>query len=84
MRIIKTRMAELLGIQHPIVLAGANWHTEPKLVAAVSNAGGLGLLATAQFTPEETRNAIRAVRKMTDRPFGINPFLIGPGAKDNI
>lgn len=81
---MKTRMTELFGIQHPIMLAGANWLTEPGLVAAVSNAGGLGLLATAQFTPDETRKNIRAVREGTAKPFGINQFLIGPGAKDNI
>ena len=81
---MKTRMTELFGIQHPIMLAGANWLTEPGLVAAVSNAGGLGLLATAQFTPDETRKNIRAVRERTAKPFGINQFLIGPGAKDNI
>jgi len=81
---IATRITELFGVKHPIVLAGANWLTEPNLVAAVSNAGGLGLLATAQYTPEETRRKIQAVRAATDKPFGINQFLVGPGAKENI
>ena len=52
---IKTRFTKLFGVRHPIMLAGANWLTEPQLVAAVSNAGGLGLLATAQYPPDMTR-----------------------------
>jgi enoyl-[acyl-carrier protein] reductase II len=81
---LKTRLTEMLGIKHPIMLAGMNWITTPKLVAAVCNAGGLGILATAASTPEETRKHIREIRKLTDKPFGINQILIGPGAKDNI
>jgi enoyl-[acyl-carrier protein] reductase II len=81
---IKTRMTELFGIKHPIMLAGMNWITEPELVAAVCNAGGLGVLATAATTPEETRKSIQQIRKLTDKPFGVNQILIGPGAKANI
>jgi len=81
---IKTRMTELFGIKHPIMLAGMNWITEPDLVAAVSNAGGLGVLATAATTPEETRKAIKQIRTLTDKPFGVNQILNGPGAKPNI
>ena len=80
----KTKMTEMFGIEHPIMLAGMNWITEPKLVSAVCNAGGLGILATARCTPEETREAIRQIRDMTDKPFGINQILVGPGAKENI
>lgn len=80
----KTRMTELFGVKHPIMLAGMNWITEPNLVAAVCNAGGLGILATAATTPEETRKNIRRIRELTDKPFGINQILIGPGAKENI
>ena len=74
----------MLGIKHPIMLAGMNWITTPKLVAAVCNAGGLGIFATAASTPEETRKNIREIRNLTDKPFGINQILIGPGAKENI
>jgi NAD(P)H-dependent flavin oxidoreductase YrpB (nitropropane dioxygenase family) len=81
---IKTRMTELFGIKHPIMLAGMNWITEPELVAAVCNAGGLGVLATAATTPEESRKCIRKIRELTDKPFGINQILTGPGAKPNI
>src|SRR4030042_1302053 len=81
---IKTRFTEMVGIKHPIMLAGMNWITTPKLVAAVCNAGGLGILATAANTPAETRKHIREVPKLTKKPFGINQILIGPGAKENI
>jgi enoyl-[acyl-carrier protein] reductase II len=81
---LRTKMTELFGIQHPIMLAGMNWITEPKLVSAVCNAGGLGILAIARCNPKETRENIKQVRDMTDKPFGINQLLIGPGAKENI
>jgi len=80
----KTRMTELFGIKHPLMLAGMNWITEPKLVSAVCNAGGLGILATARCTPDEARKYIREIRELTDKPFGINQILTGPGAKENI
>jgi len=80
----KTRMTELFGIKHPIMLAGMNWITDPKLVSFVCNAGGLGVLAIAHCTPEETKKQIREVRQLTDKPFGINQILIGPNAKENI
>ena len=79
-----TRMTELFGIKHPIMLAGMNWITDPKLVSTVCNAGGLGIFATARCTPEETRQNITEIRKLTDKPFGINQILIGPGARENI
>ena len=81
---IKTRMTELFGIKNPIMLAGMNWVTEPELVATVCNAGGLGIFATAATTPEDTRKSIKRIRELTDKPFGINQILIGPGAKENI
>jgi len=81
---LKTRFTEMLGIKHPIMLAGMNWVTTPKLVAAACNAGGVGIFATAACTPEETRKNIREIKKLTDKPFGINQILIGPGAKENI
>ena len=74
----------MFDIKHPIMLAGMNWITEPRLVSAVSNAGGLGLLAIARCNPKETRENIRQIRDMTDQPFGVNQILVGPGAKENI
>ncbi len=81
---MRTRMTELLGIEHPIMLAGMNWATEPILVSAVSNAGGLGVLALSRYTPEEARTAIREVKRSTDKPFGINVGLMAPRAAELI
>jgi enoyl-[acyl-carrier protein] reductase II len=81
---LKTRFTEALGVKHPIMLAGMNWITNSKLVSTVCNAGGLGLLATAASTPEQTRKNIREIRQLTDKPFGINQILTGPGAAGNI
>ncbi|MBN1644384.1 MAG: nitronate monooxygenase [Dehalococcoidales bacterium] len=72
---MKTRMTELFGIRYPIMLAGMNWLTTPKLVASVSNAGALGLLAGAQYNTDTLREAIREIRKLTDKPFGVNLAL---------
>ena len=80
---MRTRLTELLGIQHPIVLSGMSWVSVPELVAAVSNAGGLGILATGVFNARQTRAAIRRVRELTDRPFGANVTLYFPGAREN-
>lgn len=83
---VTTEMTRLFGIKHPIMLAGMNWVTEPNLVAAVCNVGGLGILATARFgaDKETVRKVIREIRGLTDKPFGINQILNGPGAKENI
>ena len=81
---LKTRMTEIFGIQHPIMMAGMNWITEPKLVAAVCNAGALGTLAIAQFGPEDVRRNVRKVRELTDKPFMINQALAFGTAKENI
>jgi nitronate monooxygenase len=70
-----TRIAELLGTRYPIVQAPmAGGLTTPELVAAVSTAGGLGSIGAALLTAEELRDAITAVRRLTDRPFGVNVF----------
>ena len=80
---MKTRITELLGIKHPLVLPGMSWISTPELVAAVSNAGGLGILASGPLTPDETRSSIRKIRELTDKPFGIGVTLLMPGAKEN-
>jgi len=76
---MKTRITELLGIKYPIIQAPANPIAGPPLVAAVSNAGGLGILASGRITPEEIREDIRAVRELTDKPFGVNLTTGTPG-----
>lgn len=80
---MKTKITELLGIEHPILLPGMSWISTPELVAAVSNAGGLGILATGPLNKEETREAIAKIRQLTDKPFGIGATLMMPGAVDN-
>ena len=77
---MKTRMTELFGIEYPIMLSGMNWLTTPKLAAAVSNAGGLGILATQHYDPDGLREAIREIRGLTDKTFGIN-LTMGVGTE---
>ena len=78
---MKTRITELFGIKYPILLAGMNWATTPKLVAAVSNAGGLGMLGAAAYSKEGLEKAIAEIRELTDKPFAVNLTLLLPGAK---
>ena len=80
---MKTKITKLLNIQYPILLPGMSWISTPELVAAVSNAGGLGILASGPLTPEQTRTAIQTIRTLTDKPFGIGITLLMPGAKEN-
>jgi len=80
---MKTPVTELLGIEHPIVCPGMSWISKPPLVAAVSEAGGLGILASGPLSPDETRESIREIRERTSRPFGVGVTLMMPGATDN-
>ena len=80
---MKTRMTELFGIKHPIMLAGMAFVSLPKLVAAVSNAGGLGMFNSVANTPDQMRDIIREIKSLTDKPFGINVTLLFPNAKEN-
>jgi len=80
---MKTRITELLGIIHPVLSPGMTYVSNADLVAAVSNAGGLGLLAVGHLSPEETRTEIRRVRTLTTKPFGIGVALIMPGSEQN-
>lgn len=81
---MKTRITELLGIEHPIMLAAMAFISLPDLVAAVSNAGGLGMLNSVAYTPDQMKNVIQQVRSLTDRPFGVNATLLLPNARKNI
>ena len=80
---MRTRITELFGIKYPILLSGMSWISVPKMVAAVSNAGGLGILATGPFSADETREAIREIRSLTKKPFGANASLLLPGGANN-
>jgi NAD(P)H-dependent flavin oxidoreductase YrpB (nitropropane dioxygenase family) len=72
---IYTRICDLLGIRHPIVLGGMGSATSPELVAAVSNAGGFGTLGTSVLSAQQITAAAAAIREATDKPFGINHLL---------
>ena len=76
--VVKNRVTELLGIEYPIVQGGMAWVTECHLAAAVSEAGGLGLIAAANAPAEWLREQIREAKKMTKKPFGVNIMLISP------
>jgi len=75
---LSTRVTELLGVREPIIQAGMSVHTSPELVAAVSNAGGLGLVGSVFREPDDLRAIVRAVQGLTDRPFGANIVLAEP------
>jgi nitronate monooxygenase len=69
----QTRITEFFGIQYPIIQGALHWLSGAELVAAVSNAGGLGMLVSAMFpTTEELKGEIRKIKSMTDKPFGVN------------
>jgi enoyl-[acyl-carrier protein] reductase II len=80
---MKTKITELFGIKYPIILPGMSWISVPELVAAVCNAGGIGYLATGPLSPDKTRKAIRRIRELTDKPFGVGATLLMPGAYQN-
>jgi len=73
-----TPLCKLLNIRYPIIQAGMSGFTTPELVAAVSNAGGLGILGAARMSPEQTRDAIGKIKKLTSNPFGVNLLLAPP------
>lgn len=74
---MRTRITELLGIEHPIVQGGMMWVGTAELASAVSNAGGLGLItALTQPTPDKLREEIARCRTMTDKPFGVNLTIL--------
>lgn len=77
---MKTAITELLGIEYPVIQGGMAWVAESHLASAVSNAGGLGLIAAAAAPAEWVRDQIREAKKMTDKPFGVNIMLMSPEA----
>ncbi|UWP58050.1 enoyl-[acyl-carrier-protein] reductase FabK [Ruminococcus gauvreauii] len=79
---MKTRVTDILGTEYPIIQGGMAWVAEHHLAAAVSNAGGLGLIGAANAPAEVVREEIRKVRELTDKPFGVNIMLISPSADE--
>lgn len=79
---MKTEITELLGIRYPIIQGGMAWAAEYHLAAAVSKAGGFGIIGAASAPPEIVREQIRKVREITDLPFGVNVMLMNPNAPE--
>lgn len=77
---IKSRICEMLGIEYPVFQGGMAWVADASLAAAVSNAGGLGLISSINAGTEAVRAEIRKCRELTDKPFGVNIMLQAPNA----
>lgn len=78
---METALTKLLGIKVPVIQGGMAWVAEHKLAAAVSNAGGLGIIAAANAPYEYVRDEIRKAKELTDKPFGVNIMLLSPYAE---
>lgn len=79
---MKTELTSLLGIEYPIIQGGMAWVAEHHLAAAVSEAGGLGLIGAANAPAEWVREQIRKAKELTDKPFGVNIMLMSPYADE--
>ena len=79
---MKTRITELLGCKYPIIQGGMAWVAEHTLAAAVSNAGGIGLIAGGSAPIDYLRDQIRKCKEKTNNPFGVNIMLMSPNADD--
>ena len=79
---MKTRVTELLQIEYPVIQGGMAWVAEHHLAAAVSEAGGFGLIGAASAPPEIVREEIRKAKELTDKPFGVNIMLLNPNADE--
>ncbi len=79
---MKTRVTEILNTRYPIIQGGMAWVAENHLAAAVSKAGGLGMIGAGGASGEWVREQIREVKKQTDRPFGVNIMLMNPEADE--
>ncbi|MBQ7572732.1 MAG: enoyl-[Clostridia bacterium] len=79
---MSTRLCELLGIKYPVVQGGMAWVATAELAAAVSNGGGLGIIAAGGAPGEVVREQIKKCRTLTDKPFGVNVMLMSPFADE--
>ncbi len=80
--LMNTKITELLGIKYPILQGGMAWIAESTLAAAVSNAGGAGIIAGGSAPAEVIKEEIRKAKALTDKPFGVNIMLMAPNADD--
>ncbi|MDK2885807.1 MAG: enoyl-[acyl-carrier protein] reductase [Thermosipho sp. (in: thermotogales)] len=76
------RICELFGIKYPIIMGGMSWAGTPKLAAAVSEAGGLGIIGAGPMRKKDLEKAIDEIRNLTDKPFGVNIILVSPYADE--
>lgn len=79
---IKSKVCDLLGIEYPLFQGGMAWIADGKLAAAVSNGGGLGIIAAGNAPGDYVREQIHIARKETDKPFGVNIMLLSPFADE--
>lgn len=79
---IKSEICELLGIEYPVLQGGMAWVADGELAAAVSNGGGLGIIAGGNAPADYVRDQIRIAKSLTDKPFGLNIMLMSPFADD--
>ncbi len=79
---MRTQLCELLGIEKPILQGGMAWIADADLAAAVSNAGGLGIISAMNLGPDYLREQIQRARELTDKPFGVNIMLLSPHADE--
>lgn len=79
---METRVTKLLGTKYPIIQGGMAWVAEYHLAAAVSNAGGLGIIGAASAPAEIVREQIKKAKELTDKPFGVNVMLMNPNADE--
>lgn len=75
---MKTALCQVLGIEHPVLQGGMAWVADASLASAVSNAGGLGVIAAMNSNASQLREEIQRTRALTDRPFGVNIMLMSP------
>ena len=80
--IVNNRVCKLLGTEYPLLQGGMAWVANAALAAAVSNAGGIGVIAAAATPPEILDQEILKAKGLTDRPFGLNIMLMSPTASD--
>lgn len=79
---IKSKICDILGIRYPVLQGGMAWVADARLAAAVSEAGGLGIIAGMNMNGEQLRAEIRKLRTLTDKPFGVNVMLMSPHAAE--
>lgn len=79
---MQTKLTKLLGIKYPVIQGGMAWTSDAGLAAAVSNAGGAGIIGSGGRTVEWTREEIRKAKKLTDKPFGVNVMLMAPNVSE--